>query len=108
MLMARLALLLTALLLAGCTSYRPLYGDGGAALTSQLGNIGIEETNDRAAQLVRNELLLSVRGEGSDGGYVLSLKPAEKRTQVEFDRTLALIGETQGEGAMRAFLDLGR
>jgi LPS-assembly lipoprotein len=82
MLMARLALLLTALALAGCTSYRPLYGDGGAALTSQLGNIAIEEVDNRAAQLVRNDLLLSVKGEASDSGYVLSLKPEEKKKQI--------------------------
>lgn len=82
MLMARLALPLVALLLVGCTSYRPLYGDGGAALTSQLGNIAIEETDNRAAQLVRNDLLLSVRGEASDKGYVLTLTPSEKRTKV--------------------------
>jgi LPS-assembly lipoprotein len=82
MLMARLAIVLIALSLAGCTSYRPLYGDGGTALTSQLGNIAIEETDNRAAQLVRNDLLLSVKVEASDSGYVLSLKPEEKKKQV--------------------------
>lgn len=80
--MARIALLLTAFTLAGCASYRPLYGNGGAALTSQLGNIAIEDVDSRAAQLVRNDLLLSVKGEASDSGYVLSLKPTEKKTKV--------------------------
>ena len=82
MLMARIALLMSCLALAGCASYRPLYGDGGAALNSQLGNIAIEEVDSRAAQLVRNDLLLSVKGEASESGYVLSLTPVEKKTKL--------------------------
>jgi LPS-assembly lipoprotein len=90
MLMTRIALMLTAFFLAGCTSYRPLYGDGGAALTSQLGNIAIEETDTRAAQLVRNDLLLSVKGEASESGYVLSLSPQEKKKKLSTPQGMKL------------------
>jgi hypothetical protein len=37
--------------------------------------------------------------------FPYAIAAAVKRTAIEFDRTLALIGETQGEGAMRTFLD---
>ena len=38
--------------------------------------------------------------------FPYSLVAARQRTRAEFDRTLAAIGESQGEAAMRAFCDL--
>ncbi|MCC7362506.1 MAG: hypothetical protein IT317_23700 [Anaerolineales bacterium] len=38
--------------------------------------------------------------------FAYSLVAARQRTRAEFDRTLAAIGEAQGEAAMRAFRDL--
>ena len=38
--------------------------------------------------------------------FPYSLVAARQRTRAEFDRTLAAIGESQGETAMRAFCDL--
>jgi hypothetical protein len=37
--------------------------------------------------------------------FPYSLEAARQRTQAEFERTLAAIGEAQGEAAMRAFCD---
>jgi hypothetical protein len=37
--------------------------------------------------------------------FAYSLAAAQQRTRLEFDRTLAAIGEEQGDAAMRAFLD---
>lgn len=37
--------------------------------------------------------------------FPYSLEAARQRTRAEFDRTLAAIGEAQGEAAMRAFCD---
>jgi hypothetical protein len=37
--------------------------------------------------------------------FPYSLEAAQQRTRLEFDRTLAAIGEEQGEAAMRALLD---
>lgn len=36
--------------------------------------------------------------------FPFAIEAAVKRTVVEFERTLALIGETRGEAAMRAFV----
>lgn len=50
------------LLLAGCTSFRPLYGKGpnGEGVTSSLAAVAVAEQHTRSAQLVRNELLNSM------------------------------------------------
>ena len=47
------------LFLAGCTSFRPLYGKGpnGEGVTNSLAAVTVPEQHTRSAQLVRNELL---------------------------------------------------
>ena len=72
-----------ALLLAGC-GYRPLYGSSSetAGVAATLSSVGIPEAEDRVGQLIRNDLLSSMRaGEGEDK-YTLLLKPVVKRSGV--------------------------
>jgi LPS-assembly lipoprotein len=63
------------LLLVGGCSYRPLYGTGesGVPVVTSLSSIAIPEAKDRLGQLVRNELLSSIRpaGQAGDDVYVL-------------------------------------
>lgn len=60
LILARIACFsLLAFALAGCGSYRPLYGKGpnGTDVVASLSAISVEEQHSRAGQLVRNELL---------------------------------------------------
>ncbi|MBG1233765.1 hypothetical protein [Aestuariivirga litoralis] len=52
-------LVLLAVALAGCGTYRPLYGtaSGGGNVATTLAAMSVQEQHDRAGQLVRNELL---------------------------------------------------
>ena len=77
------AALLAAQLLIGCSSYRPLYGGGTEqqAVAAELSGIAVREQKNRAGQLVRNELLSVMRGQG-DASYVLDLLPEEKTKKV--------------------------
>ena len=59
-----------ALLLAGC-GYRPLYG-----------SVSIPEAEDRVGQLIRNDLLSSMRAGEGEQKYTLLLKPVVKRSGV--------------------------
>lgn len=47
------------LFVAGCTSFRPLYGKGptGEGVSTSLSAVSVPEQHTRSAQLVRNELL---------------------------------------------------
>ena len=58
MLKASIALLLS-LALAGCGTYRPLYGKGpdGTSLAGSLASLSVPEQHTRSGQLLRNELL---------------------------------------------------
>ena len=71
-------LIVASLALAGCTSYRPLYGAGadGKGVAVALSGIAVEEQRDRAGQIVRNNLISSFGGGGSS--FILRLKPVEK------------------------------
>jgi LPS-assembly lipoprotein len=74
--MRRRAVLL-ALLLPGC-GYRPLYGSGGATdVVSELRGVSIPEQDTRVGQLIRNELLSSIRpaGTAENDRYTLSFTP---------------------------------
>jgi LPS-assembly lipoprotein len=76
-------LVAAALLLAGC-GYRPLYGSSSetAGVAATLSSVSIPEAEDRVGQLIRNDLLSSMRaGEGEDK-YTLLLKPVVKRSGV--------------------------
>ena len=56
---AALSLCICLLVLAGCTSLRPLYGKGptGDGVSVSLAAVSVPEQRTRSAQLVRNELL---------------------------------------------------
>ncbi|WP_395660923.1 hypothetical protein [Aestuariivirga sp.] len=76
-------LVAAALLLAGC-GYRPLYGSSSdtAGVAATLSSISIPEAEDRVGQLIRNDLLSSMRaGEGEDK-YTLLLKPVVRKSGV--------------------------
>ena len=77
------SVLLVAAGLAGCSSYRPLYGKGpsGEGVSSSLLSVVVPEQHDRVGQLVRNALLTSMSGEAS-GRYVLKLILTEKTIDV--------------------------
>ena len=79
----RTALLISGLFLAGCASYRPLYGTApnGASVAATLSEVSISEQRTRAGQLVRNEVLTS-SGQNSVSRYELRLVPAEKTIAV--------------------------
>jgi LPS-assembly lipoprotein len=79
----RIAVLASALVLAGCASYRPLYGTtaNGGSVSATLSEVSITPQRTRAGQLVRNEVLRS-----SDSNIVsrfeLRLVPAESTSSV--------------------------
>jgi LPS-assembly lipoprotein len=77
-----IALLACSLLVAGCSSYRPLYGTGtdGKAVSVALSGITVEEQTTRSGQLVRNNLISSFGGGGPT--YILRLSPDEKLQEV--------------------------
>ncbi len=65
---ARIACLgILTIVLAGCGTYRPLYGKGpdGTSVAASLAAISVEEQHSRAGQLVRNELL-----DGTSAGHL--------------------------------------
>jgi LPS-assembly lipoprotein len=70
------------LLLAGCSNTRPLYGTGadGKSAALALAGIAVDEQKTRAGQIVRNNLISSFGGSGSD--FVLRLTPVEKTQEV--------------------------
>lgn len=59
MLRALPAVAFCAMLLAGCGTYRPLYGTAanGSSVATSLAQLMVQEQHTRAGQLVRNELL---------------------------------------------------
>jgi LPS-assembly lipoprotein len=65
------------LFMAGCTSFRPLYGKGptGEGVSTSLAAVAVPEQRTRSAQLVRNELL-NTMGTGP-ARYTLRLTVAE-------------------------------
>ena len=60
--------------LAAC-SFRPLYGTSpsGVSVADELQSISIKEVRSRPAQLVRNNLLSAMRGDGAANRYTLVL-----------------------------------
>jgi LPS-assembly lipoprotein len=83
-----ISLLTCSLFLTGCSNTRPLYGTGaegkGAALA--LSGIAVDEQKTRAGQIVRNNLISSFGGSGSD--YVLRLTPDEKSQELSSSQKL--------------------
>jgi LPS-assembly lipoprotein len=72
-----------ALLLAGC-GYRPLYGTSSetAGVAATLSSVSIPEAEDRVGQLIRNDLLSSMRAGKGEDKYTLLLKPVVKKSGV--------------------------
>jgi len=73
-----LLVMIAALSLSACGTYRPLYGKGpdGVNVAASLASMSVQEQHTRAGQLLRNELL-----DGSASGqqrYALSLVVTEK------------------------------
>jgi LPS-assembly lipoprotein len=70
------------LALAGCSSMRPLYGSSGlsSAVSSELAAVVIPEPKSRLEQLIRNDLIASMRpaGTAAEDRYTLILKPEAK------------------------------
>jgi len=78
-------LLAAALVLAGC-GYRPLYGTTSetAGVAATLSSVSIPEAEDRLGQLIRNDLISSMRAGTGEEKYSLILKPVMKRSgQIE-------------------------
>lgn len=69
-------LLLGAVLLQGC-GYQPLYAtrDGGSSVSQDLASVSVEMQSTRVGQLVRNEIVRSIRpaGGAAPDRYVLKL-----------------------------------
>lgn len=67
--------------LTGC-SYRPLYGnrEGGVNVEAELASVRIEEEPSRLGQLVRNELISTMGGDGS--GYTLRLDVSDGTSSI--------------------------
>ena len=76
-------LVAAAMLLAGC-GYRPLYGSSSetAGVAATLSSISIPEAEDRVGQLVRNDLLSSMRAGEGEEKYTLLLKPVVRTSGV--------------------------
>jgi LPS-assembly lipoprotein len=74
-------LLVAALVLAGC-SYRPLYGTTSetAGVAATLTSVTIPEAEDRVGQLIRNDLISSMRAGKGEDKYSLILKPVVKNS----------------------------
>lgn len=77
-------------LLAGCSNTRPLYGTGadGKGTAVALSGIVVDEQKTRAGQIVRNNLISSFGGGGSD--FILRLIPDEKTQEVSSSSTQKL------------------
>jgi hypothetical protein len=71
------------LLLAGCGTFRPLYGSGpeGKNVVASLSLISVEEQHTRTGQLLRNELLSNL-GSGDDNSYSLKMIISENTSEV--------------------------
>lgn len=77
---AQLILLMAvAVVLAGC-GYKPLYGSspGNAGVSTELAAVTIPEAADRTGQLIRNELVSTMKAGTGGNKYALTLKVEEK------------------------------
>jgi LPS-assembly lipoprotein len=99
-----------ALALAGC-GYRPLYGsaEGNGNVAASLSSIMIPEAGDRAGQLVRNDLLSSMRSGKGEERYLLNLttmladnnivakpQPNVTRQSIQITATYQLVDKSNG------------
>lgn len=82
---------LTATLIMGGCSYRPLYGTGsdGKGVAIAMSGIAVDEQKNRAGQLVRNNLISSF-GTSGTSNYVLRLAPEEKTQELSSNASIKL------------------
>ncbi|MCA3573700.1 MAG: hypothetical protein IOC86_07250, partial [Aestuariivirga sp.] len=73
-------LLAVTLVLAGC-GYRPLYSSSSetAGVAATLSSVTIPEAEDRVGQLIRNDLISSMKANKGEDKYTLLLKPEVKK-----------------------------
>lgn len=78
-----IACLVAALLLSGC-GYRPLYGSSAdsAGVSATLASVSIPAATDRVGQLIRNDLISSMRSGANEDRYSLLLTPVVKKTGI--------------------------
>ena len=78
-----IACLAAALLLSGC-GYRPLYGSSAdsAGVSATLASVSIPAATDRVGQLIRNDLISSMRSGSGEDRYSLQLSPAVRKTGI--------------------------
>ena len=76
-----------AMLLSGCGNIHPLYGDAGlsASVASELASVSIPEPDTRLAQLIRNDLVSTMRPVGTAAPNRYSL---EIDARAQEDRTI--------------------
>ncbi|WP_373505048.1 LPS assembly lipoprotein LptE [Aestuariivirga sp.] len=74
-------IVLAALALGGC-GYKPLYGSTAetAGVSATLASVSIPEASDRVGQLIRNDLISSMRSGSGEDRYTLLLKPVVRNT----------------------------
>lgn len=78
------AILLALCLLLGACGYRPLYGSSAdsAGVGATLASIAIPEASDRPGQIIRNDLISSMRSGTGEDRYTLMLTTVVRRTGV--------------------------
>jgi LPS-assembly lipoprotein len=83
MIALRIVMLALTLTLAGCASYKPLYGTtaNGGSVSATLSEVAIAPQKSRAGQLVRNEVLRSSDA-NSVSRFELRLVPTESTSSV--------------------------
>lgn len=76
-------LLAAALALGGC-GYRPLYGSSAesAGVAATLASVSIPAATDRVGQLIRNDLISTMRSGTGEDRYMLLLKPVVRNNNV--------------------------
>lgn len=80
---ALLLLMATASVLSGC-GYRPLYGSSAdsAGVSATLASVSIPEADSRVGQLIRNDLISSMRSGDGVERYTLTFVPVIKKTDI--------------------------
>ena len=76
-------LLVVALALGGC-GYHPLYGTSadGSGVTATLASVSIPEATDRVGQIIRNDLISTMRSGTGEDRYALLIKPMVRTSSV--------------------------
>ena len=72
-----------ALALGGC-GYKPLYGSSvdSAGVSTAMASVSIPEASDRLGQMIRNDLISTMRSGSGEDRYTLIIKPVLRKTEV--------------------------